>query len=414
MKKYLILTFNVCNMGGGQLFVLRRARHLKNKGYDVHIVVTYHIDYFPLKEQFDGFHLYHIPELGHTSSMYTNKRVKEVIETLKDKIDADPSLLIESHTLPTAEWGELMASEYGARHLAYPLAEPKVSKYRFSPGVSIFYNKLNRGEFYGCSSTSLSEIFDTDRVPPHYVNIGYDEKELYDICEPRLNIRKGNNDYLITTVTRLDKIYVEPLIENTILLSEKYPQQNFILLIAGGSKTPGREEYLFSKFTDEKINRPNLRVIFSGYIEKLGKDIFQMTDVFVGMGTAVINSISQSCITINIDPRHYMRYASGFFGADTTNFAYSENGKIFPIVDKLEEAYLMNEEEKNNMSLLGRKLCEEAFEDEACMQKLDDIVLSIEVVSKEQIKLPSIIYKSVVICITRLYRGLSVLKNYKW
>ena len=413
MKKYLILTFNVCNMGGGQLFVLRRARHLANNGYDVHIVVTFHTEYFPLKEQFGDFHLYYIPEMVHTSSLYSNKRVREIIDNLKNKIGEDSDLLIESHTLPTTEWGELIAGEYGAKHLAYPLAEPKVSQYRFAPGIRIFNEKLKRGEFYGCSSTSLSEIFEKDDVPSNYVNIGYDEKELYDKCDPKLNINKGINDYLITTVTRLDKIYVEPLIENTILLADKYPHQNFILLIAGGSKTPGREEYLFSKYTDEKINKSNLRVIFSGYIEKLGRDIFQMTDVFVGMGTAVINAISQCCITLNIDPRNNMRYASGFFGVDTTNFAYSENGEFFSIVDKLEEAYLMSAEEKNKISMLGRKLYEEAFEDDACMNKLDDIVSSLEAVSKDDIQLPSMLYKSMVICITRLYRGLSIIKNRK-
>ena len=82
MKHYLILTYNVCNMGGGQLFVLRRAKHLKNKGYDVHIVVSFHTDYFPLKEQFDDYHLYIIPEMGDASIKYTKKEVDSIICSL--------------------------------------------------------------------------------------------------------------------------------------------------------------------------------------------------------------------------------------------------------------------------------------------------------------------------------------------
>jgi hypothetical protein len=49
MKKYIIITGRISDMGGAQLYVLRRALHLKQCGFDVLIIVAIHSDYFPLK-----------------------------------------------------------------------------------------------------------------------------------------------------------------------------------------------------------------------------------------------------------------------------------------------------------------------------------------------------------------------------
>lgn len=374
MKKYLILTFDVCNMGGGQLFVLRRAKHLKEKGFDVYIVVTFHNNYFPLEHEFKGIPIYVIPEMGAPSVKICNKRVNTIISNLIDRIGEGGELYIESHTLPTIEWGDLIAKEYGGRHLAYPLAEPMISQYRFNPGLRIFEHKLCNGEFYGCNSTSLREIFGKSIEANHYVNIGYDEKELYEDSYPTIDYCRDSNDYVISTVTRLDKTYVEPLVLSTANLAKKYSDTRFVLLIAGGSKTPGREDYLFSNFNNEKMNVPNLNIIYTGYIEKLGRDFFNMTDVFVGMGTASITAISQKCITINIDPLNNMKYASGIFGVDTNNFAYSENGIKYSILEKLEEVFNLNDEKKNTIKQIGRKLYCEEFETNTCFEKLDKII----------------------------------------
>ena len=407
MRKYIIITYDICNMGGGQLFVLRRANHLNNMGYEVHIVVTYHSDYFPLKEQFKNFPFYVIPEMGDAVVKVPKKRADRLINNLLDKMGNPMSPLIESHTLPTIEWGELIASKCGAKHLAYPLAEPKVSGFKFNPGKEIFAEKLRKGQFYGCTSTSLKEIFDSDNVPNNYINIGYDENELYEKSTPTLNLFRKSDEYIITTVTRLDKTYVEPLVEETAQLARKYPNQKFVLLIAGGSKTPGREEYLLNNYSNRNFNISNLNIVYKGYIEKLGRDIFEITDLFVGMGTAVINAISQRCITLNIDPRDNMQYASGFFGIDTNNFAYSESGKRFTIFEKMEEAYLMRQEEKNHAEARSRELFETEFDNEACMVKLDSVINSLPVITDNDIPHVSLLYRYYVISgvsLKRLYR----------
>lgn len=365
-------------MGGGQLFVLRRANYLKSKGYEVHIVVTYHTNYFPLKDGFNNIPVYVVPEMGKPSVLYSKNKVRSIISGILEKIGAFSDLLIETHTLVTIEWGELIACQCKAKHLAYPLSENRVSKYYFNPGKKIFMQKLCSNSFYGCTSTSLKQIFGRENVPMNYVNIGYDESEFVANCVPELGYHRDEGDYIVTTITRLDKTYVEWLADAVAEMARKYKEQHFVLLIAGGSPHQDRVDYLKDNYNTATYCLANLNIVYLGYIEKLGKDIFEMSNVFVGMGTASINAISQRCISINIDPCNGMKNASGFFGIDTNNFAYSENGKLYSIFEKLEEAFLMSDEEVERTKQASRELYEKEYKTETCFEKLDHIYDNIE------------------------------------
>lgn len=107
------------------------------------------------------------------------------------------------------------------------------------------------------------------------------------------------------------------------------------MIVAGGSNTGTREKDLLVKYSKSDI--ANLKIVFTGYIKELGKDIFNVSDVFVGMGTASINAISQRCIALNIDPsRNNM--CSGIFGIDTNNFGYTEMVKSIQYLRRLKKS----------------------------------------------------------------------------
>lgn len=392
-------------MGGGQLFVLRRSLYLKNKGFDVHVITTFDNGVFPLKESFEGISIYNIPEMASSSSFVSEKRQKEILSDVIQKIGKADKYYLESHTLGTIEWAELLSVKLHGRHLAYPLAEPLFNKQFFYPGKSIILNKLERNQLYGNNSRSLVHIFGKEPKQNLFINIAFDETELKEMCFPSLNYKKQAGDYVITTVTRLDKTYVEPFIEDVKKLALKYPTEKFVMIVAGGSNTGTREKDLLAKYSRSSI--ANLKIIFTGYIKELGKDIFNISDVFVGMGTASINAISQKCIALNIDPsRNSM--CSGIFGIDTNNFGYTENGKVYTILEKIEEIYLADENKKNYLKKTGRELFETSFEINSCFLQMDAAINSISESQDEPYLHVSRLYRFIV----RLsYNLLAIIKN---
>ena len=406
MKKYIFVTYNVCNMGGGQLYVLRRCKHLLAKGYDILVIIAYDSGYFPLEDQFSGVSILHIPEIETLSINTGRKRKKEILNQISRFTAGCKDIYIESHTLPAIEWGELIAAELNARHLAYPLAEPLYSKVRFSPAKEIIKRKLYAGEFYGCTSVSLRKIFNRDLPFNNYVNIGFETDELVEKCIPQIDIFKKKDNFVITTIGRLSKEYFEPFIVAVVDFAIVHPEQSIVLILAGGSPDKTRVQYLHTKYNNDSVGLKNLNIVYTGYIEKLGKDIFKQTDVFVGMGTAVINSISQGCATIIIDAHDRMQYSSGLFGIDTFNFAYSENGKLWPIKDKIEEVYRATDEEKRKFSQCGKQLFDESYNNKVCMEKLDNIIQALPIVEKKNIPQNSwfyITYVNVGVYLAMLY-----------
>ncbi len=409
---YVIMTRRVSAMGGAQLFALRRALHLREKGYEVFIVVTRHEAFFPLENKFQGIPLIHMPQMEHGTAFVTPLRQSKMLAELYHNLGDVKEIRIETHTLSTIEWGEIFSAQYGAKHLAYPLAEATVSHYALQPGKRIFHEKLESGEFYGCNSRSLAQIFRNEEVPSNYVNIGYDENELSDRSSPEITYKKKKGDYVITTVSRLDKTYIEPLADAVSKLASTYPSHYFVLLIAGGCSDKGRETFLRNNYNNERYGLPNLDIRYAGYIVKLGRDLFRLTDVFVGMGTASINAISQGCITINIDPRNDMKCASGIFGIDTNNFAYAENGRTYSIYDKLREVYLFDEDEKNRVSSLSRELYEDEFEIEKCFERMDTIIESFSNVHNRRSLRTPLFYR--LMARTYLFYIRVVRKNKQW
>lgn len=399
MIKYIIITPRVCSMGGAQLYVLRRANYLINLGYDVHIIVGDHGENFPLRDKFNGIKIHCVPEILQRIAQVSIKKQEKVLNALEEKIGMGDEYLVESHDLTTIEWGEVLSAKLGAKHLAYPLAEPRVRKYKFLPGMRIFKEKLANGEFYGCSSLALSEIFQRIDVPNNFVNIAYDESELANISTPSVSFIKNPNDYVITTITRLDKTYIEPLSDAVAEMARKYEMNRFVLLIIGGSTNKKREQYLKENYNNETYKINNLEIKYLGYINKLGKDIYKVTDAFIGMGTASINAISQKCITINVDPRNGMKQSSGVFGVDTQNFAYSENGRLYELFAKIEEVFLYDKRTIESIRETGRKLFEEEFEMGACFKKLDSAFVGIKPVrDRDSLSIPHI-YRYLVMCL---------------
>ncbi|MEF3426359.1 glycosyltransferase family protein [Bacteroides cellulosilyticus] len=372
--QYVLVTYNVCNHGGGQLYVLRRANYLREHGYDVRIIVCFDDGDFILEKEFSPYFILYVPDFARRFAYYSKSESKNIVRNVITKLGIVSDVIIESHIAYLGVWAEAMALDLHCKHICYPLSSLK-RKYYLVEHKMLEY-KYENNEYWGHTSLAIETMLG-EKNKNNYVNIGFNENELVEKSLPQIPYLYNKNDFVISTISRLDKLYIVPLILSVCKLAKKYPLQNFVLIIAGGSRTVGREEFLFNHYNDRNLNLNNLRLIYTGYIIKLGRDFFRSSNVFVGMGTASINAISQKCLTLNIDP--FSQKCSGFFGTDTNVFSCPENGQTFPIEEKLEEAYNMSLSDKNVIVNRGRLLFETDFEMNACFYKLDEAIQKMNV-----------------------------------
>lgn len=225
---------------------------------------------------------------------------------------------------------------------------------------------------FGTSKESLINIFENEVINNfnQFINVSFDPKELYEFSTPLIsNLGLLNDAITVTTISRLEKGYLNTLVKSVIDYSVKNSRQKINFIIGGGTVHKRIEEDLMENSLSMAKNIPNLNIIFTGYISKLGKDLFEKTDIFVGMGTSSINAISQGCATLIVNPN--TGKTTGVFGVDTENFAYpTDKGRVFEIEEKLFE--LIND--RNKMLTAkenGRILFNKEFTNNVSFEKLD-------------------------------------------
>lgn len=368
---YLLVIPDFRGIGGAQLYALRRMKYLAKKGIDSVIAVGL-LDQTILNENTDARVFQHemISKLAFDVKKRHRKDVfKSFIKWCKDEIT-----IIETYDPVGATWGEYLALELNCKHIIYSLIEPPVYKnIQDRPILEFFEFKLRRGEFIGLSSVSLEKIFNKQfNVEENmFVNIAFDTNELAQCTVPDICQGFDKSKFVVGTVSRLTKGYIKELIKAVILLAKNHSNKQFLLIIGGDSQLANIRAQLIEKYNNSILLPRNTEILFPGYLNPLGRDFFQWIDVFVGMGTAAVSSISQSCATVVVDP--FLNLSSGVLGIDTNNFAFSENGKQFTILESLEEL-LTNNEKHNLARQKGLKLFNEEFDLNVCMIKLDRFI----------------------------------------
>jgi hypothetical protein len=369
MKNYLIIIHDYTGIGGAQLYAIRRANYLIENGYSVSFLVSHFND----------------SKIGKPESVkiYFNKYLnipticlsKNIVNQELDKFIADfkvlDNLIIETFSTEASTWGEIFAQNLGFKHIIYSLGEPNLHQFRYGYFLDFFLFKYYRGELLGLSDCSLRIIlgkyFQSNKN--YFVNISFDASEVTSETLPKFLGKVNLDSFVIGTLSRLEKEYVSVFVDQVIELAHKYPDKQFSLLVCGEGVKPGLKASDFIEKYSNNVQKPsNLVFFFPGYTFPVGKDFFETLDVFVGMGTAAVSSISQKCATICVDPR--VNKSIGIFGVQTRNFAYSNDNKYFEMNNSIEELFLNNEKLLNAQSE-GYKLFTEEFENRSCMNKID-------------------------------------------
>lgn len=361
---YIIFTPDLGLIGGAQLYAIRRAKFLVQNGYEVKFITT---NYNSL--MLDDLNAYpvlkvELPSLIKYLSQKKRQELERRVIGFIHKAD-----IIESHTLNDAVFCEILAEKLGIKHVVYLLNEFKLADLRDKALKSFFEYKLKRHELFGITNQSLSIVFNGEITADEnrFVNVPFDRDEIISYNAYFFPIVKSQKDFIIATIGRLEKSYIEPLISGVFNWAST-KDITVHLVVYGDSSDKFRQPLLRRKYQDNE----HVKLYLPGYINPIPKSLFSRINVFAGVGTAVVNSISQSCPTLVIDPR--TGKCAGILGRDITNFGYSENDRDYSIEQKLDEIQNMSSAEIEELKTDGRELFENEFEKSRAMCKLDDFI----------------------------------------
>ena len=304
MKNYCIIIPALKGIGGAQLYAFRRAKYLIDNGYNVtYCSMEYDKTYLEFDEKIKIFY----NDSLNIPSFNCSRKIIELELKKFEKYCSTNKLIIESFCWLSASWAEIYANKTNAKHIVYSLGEPILDQFRHKYVLDFIMFKYKRNEFIGITDVSLKIILGKhfDKKINNFVNIAFDDNEVPEKTNSNfLNLIDDQIKFVISTVSRLEKPYVSNLIEDVFKIANKNKKKAFALLICGDSlfKEFNVESFI-KKYQNNKQKPSNLTLIFPGFIHPLGKDFYQKSSVFVGMGTAAVASISQGCPTICIDPR---------------------------------------------------------------------------------------------------------------
>jgi len=321
MRKYVLFLNTISEIGGAELYVLRKARFLENNGFKVYIV-TGKAQNIRFTEFYD-YEFLEIKEIVISPNLFCKNEISGILERILAFIhyQEQDEIFVESHQIYPAMWAEIFAQKVNRVNLVYCITPFRVNGYIIR---EFYHKKLRNDELLGCNESYIPETFGNG-FKNNYLNIPFDPNEIEKVSNQDTVLGKDNvsdvalesRDISILTISRIQKTYIAQSIIDLSDFCKKYPdasvKYNLVLSENNGS------EYDKLKILIDKVKPNNLDIELNGPVLKLTDTIFKGYDLFIGMGTAVLNAVSMGLPSLVVDYRNNRYY--GFFGYD-----YYESG----------------------------------------------------------------------------------------
>lgn len=366
---YILATPNITKIGGAELYALRRIKYLKNKYSNINIILlTYEFSEKNLiLKEFKEFNILKVNRMIQ-DDLPLKKNIEYLFNLLKTKLNLKTKIIIETNCFAMKTL-EKVADELKAKYYIYLTVEKPFFQ---DKNLNFYLEKLKRGEIIGVSKETLRISFGQyyKKKFNRYVNIGFNPEEIKSdlIKTEELNLKRNENFFRIMIISRLEKKYVEKTIKEVIKVAQKYQKLNIELIIIGDS-ADGKEKKRLEK---EYISEKNLRIRFLGYVNPIFQELYLNSNLFIGMGTSLVNAAAFGCISLGIDPRNSK--ASGFLGIDLFSFGYSSDDKTYNISDKIEEYIFLDNERKIDYKKRTKNFFNKEYGFEIVMKKLDSYI----------------------------------------
>ena len=333
---YIFLTPELGTMGGSQMYVCNKSTYLRMKGWNVKIV--YFTESELLIKKLGEFESIYAPELAWGVQYYLPSRVKKIINRLVSTLNiSDTDVYIESCLFQLAFWGEMLASKLRAKHILHFLEEDIPS---FSKRVSFFMEfKLSRWECMNASEKSLKRLFKTF-YKPEYKNYEFKTdffcSNVFQKSEIAIesNIHFEKADDTILSIGRLDKSYIQEMVEQVIKFSNKYNNRRINLVLIGGSPN-GKSEKVIERTL---MSVHNVRTYILGYLFPIPERIVKSANIAIATSNSVLIPYNLGIPTIAVDSNDH--FAIGLYGIDTLHKVFRIDEMPVPIGEYLEKVLI--------------------------------------------------------------------------
>lgn len=315
-QRYIFLTNDIGNVGGGQLYLAMKTRHLKSLGWEVRI---YHFDSGkPMIDDLKPYADCHVAGLCHRFATLPRRAVQRTLRIMAEGIEGGRTV-VESYSTETALWGEALARELSKRgeaaHFCYILTEnpamPMPEEEEF-----LMY-KWRQGLLRGIAPGTLHAILpDVPDGSGDLFAVSVSGETVADVDHPRLHEEEAEGaaaDMTLLSVGRLEKPYVRPMLRDIAKFAGYMDRRHerVRLIMVGDSHKPG----LMRDLEMEMSEVFGLTVEWWGFVWPLPRGLFRMADVFIGSSGAVEDAAMQGVPAISIDARDCLPI--GIYGETT-------------------------------------------------------------------------------------------------
>lgn len=337
-KIYIILTGIIYDIGGGQIYINNKREYLEKKNWEVHIF-SYRYGKTIRINELKKYEKNVNRALKYPPGLLSNNDRNRLIDTIIFRVGLKPGveklyneIVIESNTIPISMWGELIAEKLNCKHIIYLLYEhfPK-----FSTSVLQYLDyKHNRKELAGITPESLSALFDGFKI------LGDDEKIQLKACVGDV-VREGiiekkiddlnSLDFNIGCISRIEKPFVNTLIQDVTFFADKNPQKKILLLIIGDAPKEKIKRNIRKKIKPFS----NINLVMTGALFPIPKKIFYQMDIFFACAGAARLCAHHGALTASIDVNTHK--SIGYLGYDTDKTIYgnpnSPQKSVFSVLE---------------------------------------------------------------------------------
>ncbi len=340
---YIIITPTISNVGGSQIYSLNKIHYLRRNGFKTFIVHS-NIGNNIIIDELKQFTYYGYNKLKFPAQFFTqnerNKLIRKLICSLQ--ITSTDNIIIESHTITCATWGELIASKLNAKHLIYLLSEyPKLENNGYFTFLKF---KYNRKELAGITPHSLNFLFknwlsiEANKcwsLPAYCSNV-------LDDIRIKFSIPFEKYDYIIGSIGRIDKPFILDALDDIILFSKSVHEKQLLLILIGGGSNRNK-----TKIINKLKRQKNITLYITGNIYPIPIELIKKIDVFLSTAGScrVSNSIGKLTISFDVNDKKPI----GILNHTTTNTIYRNLNEPKLSLFELLNDILINKKYKENI-----------------------------------------------------------------